>query len=127
MGTKANKASSMRSAEKDVSQNTRWDVQIYVPQAAGTQPLNDDAVQKHSLPSWLGGSKIDLLDGSTMQSQWTETIDNMLKLTTSIVGGVGDWQLDAMEVGMTLSAKGQLLFIAEAGAQASVKLTLKRK
>ena len=32
-----------------------------------------------------------------------------------------------IEVGMTLSAKGELLFIAEAGAEASIKFVLKKK
>jgi hypothetical protein len=109
-----------------------WQVQIFVPQdgQSASLALRDDPVQKQSklLPSsWFGGGKVETVDGTAMQTQWKETIDNMLGLTTSIVGSAGAWQLDSMEIGMTLSAKGKLLFIAEAGAQASVKLTLKRK
>lgn len=109
-----------------------WQVQIFIPQDRASAPLavRDDPVQKQSklLPdSWFGGGKVETVDGSAMQTQWRETIDNLLGLTTSITGSAGDWQLDSMEIGMTLSAKGKLLFIAEAGAQASVKLTLKRK
>jgi hypothetical protein len=37
------------------------------------------------------------------------------------------WGIDEVTFGLTLSAKGKLLFIAEASAQGSVQVKLKRK
>ncbi len=107
-----------------------WEVQLFVPTEFDLvdQDIDeDDVVEKHSLKGFFSGGAVKVVDGEAMKKQWKKTIDDMLALTSSMTGAQSEWSLDGIEIGLTLSAKGELLFIAEAGAEASVKLTLKRK
>jgi hypothetical protein len=62
-----------------------------------------------------------------LEAQWTQTVGSLMKLSSAVGERTKDWTIDEIEVGLTLSAKGELLFIAEAGAEASIKFMLKRK
>ncbi|WP_332739430.1 Pepco domain-containing protein [Hydrogenophaga sp.] len=106
-----------------------WEVQLFVPTEfdPGDLDIDDDVVETHSLKGFFSGGAVKVVDGEAMKKQWKKTIDDMLALTSSMTGAQSEWSLDGIEIGLTLSAKGELLFIAEAGAEASVKLTLKRK
>jgi hypothetical protein len=50
-----------------------------------------------------------------------------MNLSSSVSDRTKDWTIEKIEVGLTLSAKGELLFIAEAGAKASIKFVLTKK
>jgi hypothetical protein len=113
-----------------VEQAANWTISVFVPNAepANARPPPDPSVEPHSaFREWLMPSgRIEHPDGELLQKQWADTIDKLLKLTSTVSERLTAWKLDEIEVGLTLSAKGELLFIAEAGAEASVKLTLKR-
>lgn len=104
-----------------------WEIQIYVPQTAVTQAPSDDAVTTQSIRSFFMGGSVEAVDGAALQKQWKKMVDDLLRLTSAVGSATNDWTLDSIEIGLTLSAKGELLFIAEAGAEASVKMALKRK
>lgn len=61
------------------------------------------------------------------EGQWKQTLDTLTDLGTAISNRASGWKIDEIEVGLTLSTKGELLFIAEASAAASIKLKLKPK
>ena len=67
------------------------------------------------------------MGATEVQEQWGKTVDTLMKMSSTIAARSKEWSIEEIEVGLTLSAKGELLFIAEAGAEASIKFTLKRK
>lgn len=95
-----------------------WTVQIFVPSAdagAGAPGLRD-----------RGGRVVDA-SVETLRENWRETVQKLIEIGDGVQNAGSDWGVSEIEVGLTLSAKGQLLFIAEAGAEASVKITLTRR
>lgn len=105
------------------------EILIYVPEAAPAQTvLPPDESSEHSLRS-IGESvrRIVSVRAEDVRDQWNRTLDIVTGLSSAITQRSATWTIDEIEVGLTLSAKGELLFIAEAGAEASIKFTLKPK
>lgn len=106
-----------------------WEISIFVPGGAGARPpaSPDPSTQEHAnLPAWLGGSRIEKVKANVVK-QWEATLDRLLQMSSTIGAQAKDWVADEIEVGFTLSAKGELLFIAEAGGEASITVKLKRR
>jgi hypothetical protein len=105
-----------------------WTISIFVPDGEDELDEPDPSAEDHAFRDIFGrGSSIARVSGRELQAQWAGTIEHLLKLSASVGEKTAGWRIEQMEVGLTLSAKGELLFIAEAGAEASIKLTLKRK
>lgn len=104
-----------------------WTITIFVPEgeAAPAEGREDDPAKEHSL-AWLTGGREAKVDAKSVKDQWAETIQAVLGLGASVTDQQQGWRVDEIEVGLTLSAKGKLMFIAEAGAEASIKLKLVR-
>lgn len=112
----------------EASEN-EWYLSIFVPGGgeADEAPPPDEAVEKHALKDYLSAfGRVEKVPAKSVEAQWQETLDTLMKLTT-VSGQSEGWIIKEIEAGLTLSAKGELLFIAEAGAEASIKFILKRK
>lgn len=104
-----------------------WKAMVFVPGApAETEIEVDPSVETHSLRSLVFG-RIEPVDPETMKDQWGKTIGLLMGMTSSLDEKAKNWQIEEVEIGLTLSAKGELLFIAEAGAEGSIKIKLTRK
>jgi hypothetical protein len=113
-------------------QNDDWSFSIFIPEPepeSSLEPVSaDDAVEPQSFPDIFRRFKrVVTVDGKQVQEQWARTIDTLMNLGVTIGNRAAGWEIDEIEVGLTLSAKGELLFIAEAGAEASIKFVLKKK
>ncbi len=64
-----------------------------------------------------------------VKAEWARIMEKIAALidTTSRANAASQFQLDEVEMGLGFSAKGHLAFIAEAGVDATIKLTFKRK
>lgn len=109
-----------------------WTVQILVPSAS--PGLHGGYAQRGMYPPQAGGPTLRdrggrVVDASveTLRENWRETVQKLIEIGDGVQDAGSDWGVSEIEVGLTLSAKGQLLFIAEAGAEASVKITLTRR
>jgi len=114
-----------------MSENNDYEFLIYVPNASNSVAEGEfppDEVEQHALETiksvFRGVIGIRVED---VEQQWNHTLDTVMRMQAAVAKRTGDWQIDEMEVGLTLSAKGQLLFIAEGGAEASIKIKLKPK
>jgi hypothetical protein len=114
-----------------------WKASIFVPGAprdsaagsgssGGGHAETDPSVETHSIRSFVFGS-VETGEPGEMKDQWQKTVALVMDMTSSLDEKARGWHIDEVEVGLTLSAKGELLFIAEAGAEASIKVTLSRK
>ncbi|WP_336959164.1 hypothetical protein [Sphingobium aquiterrae] len=106
-----------------------FEISIFVPEG-DTAPMlpPDPSVEHHSMRDWVPGlGRVARVGAAEVQEQWGRTVDTLMKLSSTIAARSKEWSIEEIEVGLTLSAKGELLFIAEAGAEASIKFTLKRK
>lgn len=130
MARKPARKSSAKRSQVAVVPHKDWTLQVLVPRSA---PGEDDLVggsqtELHSkgVVGWLFGSA-ESVPASEVAEQWKDTI-------SGIVSTVGEWtatqsnkwRIEEVTFGLTLSAKGQLLFIAEASAQGSVQVKLTR-
>lgn len=105
------------------------EILIYVPEAAPAPPLlPPDESESHSL-RLMGAAirRVVAVRAEDVRDQWNRTLDTVMGLSAAIAQRSSQWEIEEIEVGLTLSAKGELLFIAEAGAEASIKFTLKPK
>lgn len=100
------------------------EILIFVPEGAAPARPHDPNVTDHAL-ELLSGRRIERVS-TQVTKQWEATIDRLMAMTSSIGDKAGEWMADEITVGFTLSAKGELLFIAEAGATASISVKLKR-
>jgi hypothetical protein len=103
-------------------------ISIFVPEG-GSPPTNNrstDPARDHSLLSMIGLGRVEEVGVQDVRGQWAQTIATVLDLGSLIRDEARGWTVDEMEVGLTLSASGKLLFIAEAGAEASITLKLTR-
>lgn len=106
-----------------------FEISIFVPEGDTTVPLPPDpSVEHHSMRDWVPGfGPVAKVGAGQVQEQWTRTVDTLMTLSSTIAARSKEWSIEELEVGLTLSAKGELLFIAEAGAEASIKFKLTRK
>ena len=99
------------------------------PSGGGRSPLTDPSVTTHAIQPWTVETFFDIqdLDSKEMAADWKNKLDRIVDVATHAAQTQDKaWHIDEIEIGLTLSAKGKLLFIAEAGAEASVKVTLKK-
>lgn len=106
-----------------------FEISIFVPQGDTPLPLPlDQSVEHHSMRDWVPDfARVTKVSAGQIQEQWTRTVDTLMKLSSIAAARSREWTIEEIEVGLTLSAKGELLFIAEAGAEASIKFKLTRK
>lgn len=113
-----------------MTQLSQRKISIFVPEPAHVvATLPRDEAEHHALTKTIGEviGKVATVSAGSVQNQWNDTIDTLLDLGSAISQRAEAWKIEGIEVGLTLSAKGELLFIAEAGAEASIKVTLKPK
>ncbi|VVT00552.1 Pepco domain-containing protein [Erythrobacter sp. EC-HK427] len=106
-----------------------FEISIFVPKGdTPVQVPRDPSVEHHSMRDWVPGlGRVAKVGAEEVQEQWTRTVDTLMKLSSTVAARSKEWSIEEIEVGLTLSAKGELLFIAEAGAEASIKFKLTRK
>ncbi|MEN5365640.1 hypothetical protein ABE571_04480 [Stenotrophomonas sp. TWI273] len=105
-----------------------FEISILVPGQAVATHTPDPSVVHHSVPGWVPSfRRVAKVGTGQLQEQWTRTIDKLMQLSSAAAACSKDWSVDEIEVGLTMSAKGELLFIAEAGAEASITFKLTRK
>lgn len=111
---------------------TNWTFEVFVPEPVTTP---DDEIPAgpgstlHSkgLLTGLLGSEEKAVEFNNVRSQWTQTIEGIVGAVSEwSETSAGKWKIDEVSFGLTLSAEGKLLFIAKAGAQASVQVKVKR-
>lgn len=122
-----------KSAKQSTAKNAKWTIDVIAPKARADdhaeESVADASGVRHSggsaLSRWWGDNEILPIDGDALQAEWDKTMSSVLSLANSAGSKLGSWKIDEISVGLTLSAKGKLLFIAEAGAQASFTVKLK--
>lgn len=95
-----------------------WTVQILVPDDGQSNILPDPVRE---------GGKVVEASVEALRANWRETIHALAAVGDGVDDETSSWGVAQIEVGLTLNAKGQLLFIAEASAEASVKVVLRRR
>ena len=102
-----------------------WTVQILAPDLPDPSAAFREDSGRYSLsgPLRQGGRVVDA-SVDAIKANWQETIQKLAEIGDGIDDDSAGWGVSQIEVGLTLSAKGQLLFIAEGSAEASVKITL---
>lgn len=88
----------------------------------GQTSLDPGQLELHSLKDKLFGRKIE-----DVQADWgkvSRQVARMLDATTK--ERPAGFELDTVEISLGFTASGRLAFIAEAGVEASVGITLKR-
>jgi len=113
-----------------------WTLTILVPAAKGEedqvrrgQQTDLHATELHTkgFIGWVFGGEEQPVKASDVAGQWKETISGIVSTVGEWTKAQADqWQVDEVTFGLTLSAKGRLMFIAEASAQGSVQVKLKR-
>lgn len=108
---------------------SEFEISIFVPNSdVGLREEADDPVVHHAIRDLMPSlSRVTKVGAEQLEEQWARTIDTLMKFSSAAAGRSTEWCIQEIEIGMTLSAKGELLFIAEAGAEASIKLKLTRK
>lgn len=133
------------------TQPSNWQISIFVPAGAGdgveaeerikqteAQPSEPDyssgrtlalanVAMARKIGGFIGGGHVEKVDFQSIEDQWSNTIETVARLGSKAENNTGDWQVDEITAELTLSAKGELLFIAEAGAQASIRFVLHRR
>lgn len=113
-----------------MSTTENWNVSIFVPSttpALVTAVPDDAPVEYHSKSIGERAGQVVEVSVDALKANWQETIAVLTTLADATDDKPSKWGLSEIEVGLTLSAKGQLWFIAEAGAEASVKFKLTRR
>lgn len=106
-----------------------FEISIFVPEKAPVfvPMLSREEIGEHGLTKGLatvvGG--IARVGADKLKEQWRGTIDTLVGLGATVSERAEGWHVEEIEVGFTLSASGELLFIAEAGAEASITFKLK--
>ncbi|MBO9502545.1 hypothetical protein [Brevundimonas sp. A19_0] len=108
-----------------VENDKDWEISLFVPESATPARPYDPNLEDHAL-QWIPGRRVEKVSTKVME-QWEATIEHLLALSSTIGGKAREWAAEEITIGFTLSAKGELLFIAEAGATASISVKLKRK
>ena len=104
-------------------------ISIFVPEGETAAPRQaDESVEHHSISKFVPGfGRVAKVGAGQIQEQWARTVDTLMQLSSAAAARSKEWSIEEIEIGLTLSAKGELLFIAGAGAEASIKLKLARK
>lgn len=109
-----------------------WQMSIFVPD--GSTLHGDDIVpgpntelqSKGLLRTLFGGKEVEVSADSVRQ-QWSDTISGLMASVSEwSSSSAGPWRIEEVNVGMTLSVEGKLLFIAKAGASGTIEIKLKR-
>lgn len=108
-----------------------WTVQILAPrdsERSFRSPDDGGDVERHSAPGASRRAE-QVVEASveSLKENWNETVQKLTEIGAGLDSGSSGWGVSQIEVGLTLSATGKLLFIAEASAEASVKITLTRR
>jgi len=92
----------------------------------GTPPSGHD-LEEHSLaPMDERAGKVVEVGVDVIRRNISAVIDALDAILPAPEHQSSGWAVDTIEVGLTLGAKGQVLFISEASAEASIKITLHR-
>ncbi|HLP70818.1 MAG TPA: hypothetical protein VK181_25190 [Rhizobium sp.] len=108
-----------------------FEISIFVPEKAPAfaPMLSREEIGEHVLTKGfataVGG--IARVGADKVVEQWRGTVDTLVGLGATVSERAEGWHVEEIEVGFTLSASGELLFIAEAGAEASITFKLKPK
>ena len=115
--------------EKTMSDATDdWTVQILAPGLPEDTVGPREGVDEYTLSGPLRqGGRVVEASVDAIKANWQTTIQKLAEIGDGIDDDAAGWGVSQIEVGLTLSATGQLLFIAEASAEASVKITLTRR
>ncbi len=111
---------------------TKGDFEILIPRrgaaARGAAAARDPSVRTQAVEAWTVEKFFDVeqVDTKQMADDWREKLSRLVDVAAGAAPKDKAWHIDEIEIGLALSAKGKLMFIAEAGAEASVKVTLKR-
>ena len=117
-------------------ENQDFDIFIYVPEDISMPddvpmqadlPVDESRDDMKFWPSRKPSARVVSVKAEKVREQWGKTLDTVMGLSSAIAQRSQGWVIDEIEVGLTLSASGQLLFIANAGAEASIKFLLKPK
>jgi hypothetical protein len=119
--------------KKSVPQPSGRKSVLILTRASEVAPRADDLAPSprsdmHSLYGFLGGRQEIAIDLAEAKKRWAESLQAVQQLIeSSVTKAIAGWELDEIEVGLALTAKGKLAFIAEAGIEASIHLTFKRR
>jgi len=103
--------------EVAVPESDEWQLQILVPPRPNAEKPFDGLFDSREIE----------VPASQVREQWNRTLEGLMSLAEDwSAGHTNNWHVAEVKVGMTLSAKGHLLFIAEAGAAATVEIKLTR-
>ena len=113
-----------------------WTLTLLVPTAKADEEevrpgsrtkLHATDLHATGMIGWLFGATEEPVKSTDVKRQWAETISGIVTTVGEWTAAQTDrWQIEEVTFGLTLSAKGKLLFIAEASAQGSVQVKLKR-
>ena len=113
-----------------------WTLTILVPAAKADEDevrpgrqtdLHATELHTKGLIGWVFGAEEQPINASDVAGQWKDTISGIVSTVGEWTKAQADrWQVDEVTFGLTLSAKGKLMFIAEASAQGSIQVKLKR-
>lgn len=110
-----------------MAENDDFEISIFIPEDSSfSSPRRADPTSKEhvSFPIFQGGvTKVS----ARVMTQWEQTLTRLVQMGSKITSASEEWRAEEIEIGFTLSAEGELSFIAKAGAQASVTVKLKRK
>jgi len=109
-----------------------YKISILVPPDAQSDSFRsqrtDDAVKHHGIKDTLSSfwtrQEVDI---ESVRDQWEDTIKSLFIMTDSARGLQSGWVLDEVAISMSISAKGELSFIASAGLSGTVTIKLKRE
>jgi hypothetical protein len=88
----------------------------------GVAPLQPGEVELHSFGSRLFGRRLD-----DVKADWAKLSVQLRAMVDSFVPEVPQgFALDSLKISLGFSAQGKLVFIAEAGVEASVTIEFKR-
>jgi hypothetical protein len=129
--------SSAESSARAAQPSKDWTLTLFVPSAKadddeGVRPgpqteLHSAEMHAKGMISWLFGAEEKPVESSTVKQQWADTISGIVATVGEWSAAQSDkWQIEEVTFGLTLSAKGKLMFIAEASAQGNVQVKLKR-
>lgn len=108
-----------------------WTVQILAPQpperAFEAREDSGPVEQRSELMASRRDTRVIDASVDAIKENWRETVQKLAEIGDGIDDDSTGWGISEIEVGLTLSATGRLLFIAEASAEASVKITLTRR